>query len=118
MIFGISLRNTEEGWASKFMEGHGAALDEAEAAVLAHYKAVYPGRTYEVLSVHLIDPEPLPCPFCGAAFLSEEDYESVYRDHSGLVSVRCPKCDAHGPPCETDMRAWVAWNVRHTPDVK
>lgn len=111
MIFGISLRNTDEGWSGKFMEGHGATLDEAKAAVLAHYKAVYPGRTYEVLSVHLIDPEPLPCPFCGAVLQPDE---IPYRDHSGLVSVRCPKCDAHGPPCETDMRAWVAWNVRYT----
>lgn len=67
MIWGISLRATDGH--RKYMEGRGTRAD-AEAQVLAHYAATYPGRTYEVESASLLDPEALPCPWCGGVEIS------------------------------------------------
>lgn len=49
-----------------------------------------------------------PCPFCGS--------EDVRHDSAmGFPYLFCAKCDAYGPPAQSDAHAVEAWNRRENP---
>lgn len=46
------------------------------------------------------------CPFCG----EENDIDAFYvRNEDGFI-VQCISCGSHGPVCETEDKAVLAWN--------
>lgn len=57
-------------------------------------------------------PELKPCPFCGKAARMDWTREYEIDGNDYFLEVRCWRCGAHTPPCETGKEAAERWNSR------